>query len=187
MWKNQPDRYAAGVIAVHWLTVVLLVLTYGAILLHNQAFEGSALRATFKHWHSIFGLLVLPLVAARVLLRILAGPAPSISPPIDPWLRRASQAFHLILVAFLIVVPMLGWLKLSAHGKAIPFGLPALISVDLDLAKQLKNIHVWIGEAGYYLIGIHAIATLAHHYILDDDTLRRMLPKGWFGNDRLGD
>jgi cytochrome b561 len=28
---------------------------------------------------------------------------------------------------------------------------------------------------GYWLIGLHAAAALFHHYVLRDDTLRRML------------
>lgn len=180
MWKNLPDRYAASVIAVHWLTVILLVLTYIAILAHNQALKGSDLRAAFKTWHYIFGLGILPLVALRIPLRMIAGQTPAIAPPLDPWLRRASSAFHVLLIVFLVAVPLLGWLKLSADAKEIPFGLPALLPVDKDLAKELKRLHIQTGTAGYYLIGIHTVATLAHHYILSDDTLRRILPKKWF-------
>jgi cytochrome b561 len=29
---------------------------------------------------------------------------------------------------------------------------------------------------GYYLVGLHAVAALVHHYVNRDDTLRRMLP-----------
>lgn len=180
MWKNQKDGYALSVILMHWVTVVLLVLTYGAIWMHNQAFEGSEFRATMKHWHFVFGLLVLPLAASRVLLRMVSGPSPPIAPPVDPWLHRASRAFHLLLIAFLIAVPLLGWLKISAKGAEIPFGLPAIWPVDDAANTRFKRIHVWIGEAGYYLIAIHAAATLAHHYIMGDTTLKRMLPRSWF-------
>jgi cytochrome b561 len=33
-----------------------------------------------------------------------------------------------------------------------------------------------VGNFGYFLIGAHAAAALAHHYIRRDDTLLRMLP-----------
>jgi len=32
--------------------------------------------------------------------------------------------------------------------------------------------------AGYYLIGLHALAALLHHYLIRDNTLQRMLPWG---------
>lgn len=180
MWKNREDGYALSVIVMHWLTVVLLLLTYAAIWMHNQAWEGSAFRETMKHWHGVFGLSVLPLAFARIVLRVASGPAPPIAPPIDPWLRRGSRLFHVVLLVFLVVVPVLGWLRVSAQGVDIPFDLPPIATVDTSAAKRFKRVHTWLGEAGYYLIGIHTVATLAHHYVMGDNTLKRMLPERWF-------
>jgi len=33
-----------------------------------------------------------------------------------------------------------------------------------------------MGKVGYFLIGLHAVAGLYHHYVVKDNTLRRMLP-----------
>jgi cytochrome b561 len=44
------------------------------------------------------------------------------------------------------------------------------------LAGQVKEMHETFGTIGYFLIGLHAFAALFHHYIVKDDTLRRMLP-----------
>lgn len=87
---------------------------------------------------------------------------------------------HGLLYAFLILMPLLGWLTLSAGGKPIPFfglELPALVGPDKALASTVKEIHETIGTVGYYLIGLHAAAALYHHYFVHDDTLRRMLPQ----------
>ncbi|MCC6212726.1 MAG: cytochrome b, partial [Burkholderiales bacterium] len=88
---------------------------------------------------------------------------------------------HVALYAFLIVMPLLGWLALSAKGRAIPFfglQLPALIAPDRALGGRLEDVHEFIGTLGYLLIGLHALASLVHHYVMQDDTLRRMLPRG---------
>jgi cytochrome b561 len=74
----------------------------------------------------------------------------------------------------------LGWLVLSAAGKPIPFfglELPALIAPNEELAKELKELHETVGTLGYWLIGLHAVAALFHHYVLKDNTLLSMLPK----------
>ena len=87
---------------------------------------------------------------------------------------------HLTLYALMVVMPILGWLMLSAAGKPIPFfglELPALIGTDKELSKQIKEVHEWIGTAGYYLIGLHVLAALYHHHIQHDNTLTRMLPE----------
>jgi cytochrome b561 len=76
-------------------------------------------------------------------------------------------------------MPLLGWLILSGENKPVPFfgiELPALIGANKVLAKQLEEIHETIGNVGYFLIGLHAVAALAHHYIHRDNTLVRMLP-----------
>lgn len=51
-----------------------------------------------------------------------------------------------------------------------------MLGVDRPLGHRLEDIHETIGTIGYYLIGLHALAALFHHYIVRDDTLRRMLP-----------
>ena len=76
-------------------------------------------------------------------------------------------------------MPLAGWLILSAAGKPIPFfgiHLPALIAENKDLSKLIKEVHETVGTIGYFLIGLHALAALFHHYVLRDNTLLRMLP-----------
>lgn len=53
--------------------------------------------------------------------------------------------------------------------------LPALAGTDAALADSFKTLHETIGTAGYYLVGLHAMAVLFHH--LHDNTLLRMLPQ----------
>ena len=50
-----------------------------------------------------------------------------------------------------------------------------LIGQDKDLAERLEDLHKTIGEAGYWLIGLHALAAVFHHYVLKDGTL----PEGY--------
>ena len=51
-----------------------------------------------------------------------------------------------------------------------------LTAKDPDFAKQIKSWHELGGTIGYWLIGLHAVAGLAHHYLIKDNTLLRMLP-----------
>jgi cytochrome b561 len=52
-----------------------------------------------------------------------------------------------------------------------------LIGENKDLAHQIEGAHEFIGNALYFLIGFHALAALAHHYLMKDNTLVRMLPR----------
>lgn len=177
--KNAGSRYGSLSIVMHWLTLLLLVAVYASINLHDFSLKGSELRAAFKTWHFMLGLAVFVLVGARLAIRFLSGPAPRIEPPAARWQLAAAHAMHVALYAFMIAMPLLGWLALSAGGKPIPFfgfELPALIGPDKGLANALKEVHETIGTFGYYLIGLHALAALFHHYVMRDDTLVRMLP-----------
>ncbi len=79
----------------------------------------------------------------------------------------------------MIGMPLAGWLILSAGNDRVPFfglELPALIGPDIALSKQIKYWHETVGEIGYYLMGSHALAALFHHYVLRNNTMKRMLP-----------
>lgn len=178
-WKNTADRYGSLSIGMHWLMLMLLTAVYAAINLHDFATKGGALRENLKLWHFVFGLSVLVLVVVRLGIRWQAGRSPNIKPAITVWQHRLAQTMHIALYVFMIMMPLLGWLTVSAKGAPISiFGmqLPLLLATDKPLAGTLKEIHETIGTIGYYLIGLHALAALYHHYVKRDNTLGRMLP-----------
>ncbi len=178
-WKNTNDRYGSLSIGMHWLMLLLLIGVYAAINLHDLAPKDSALRADLKTWHFMLGLSVLVLVAVRLATRLFSERAPRIEPEPAAWQRRLSALVHLALYCFMIGMPVLGWFAVSAKGDPVEFfgmQLPALVGQDKTLYKSLKDIHETIGTVGYFLIGLHAAAALFHHYVMRDNTLRRMLP-----------
>ncbi len=165
-------------IGIHWFTLILLIVVYALIELRELYPKGSDPREAMKAWHSMLGLVILGLVFVRLVLRTLYK-APPIEPPLPVWQDLPAQLMHVTLYVFLIVMPLLGWLMLSAKGKTVPFfglELPPLIPADKALGKSIENIHARLGTIGYYLIALHALAGLFHHYVMHDNTLRRMLP-----------
>jgi cytochrome b561 len=178
-FKNSNTRYGAWVIGLHWLMLLLLVAVYACMELRGLAPKGSDLRAGLKPLHFLLGLSVLALVVVRLAVRWGAGTAPEIQPPVAKWQDRLARLMHVALYAFMVATPILGWLTLSAEGDPIVlFGLhvPSLVGADKALADQLKDVHESLATAGYFLIGLHAAAALAHHYVTHDNTLLRMLP-----------
>lgn len=177
-WKNTANRYGSLSIGFHWLMVLLFIAVYAFIELRELYPKGSDPREAMKAWHFMFGMLVFVLVWPRLAAR-LSGPAPLIRPEPAAWMQWSSRLGHLALYALMIIMPLGGWMLLSASGKPIPFfglELPALTGENKDLAKQIKEVHETIGIAGYYLIGLHVAAALYHHYIRRDDAMTRMLP-----------
>ena len=179
IFRNSPERYAAASIALHWLTLALIVAVYASMELREAWPKGSDPREALKALHFSLGLGVLLLVACRLGLRALAGPPPAIRPAPGSLEHAAARAMQLALYVWLIAMPLLGWALLSAEGKAVAcFGLelPPLVGRGERLAEWLEELHEAGGNLGYALVGLHAAAALLHHYWRRDNTLRLMLP-----------
>jgi len=170
--------YAPVSIILHWGMLLLIVVVYSCMLLREYFPQGSDIRNGLKTWHFMLGLSVLLLVIVRIVSRLLNS-RPAITPEPPAWQMFVAKALHLALYAFMLAMPIAGWLILSASGKTIPFfGLEifALVGPSKALAGQVKEVHETIATIGYFLIGGHASAALLHHYWFKDNTLLRMLP-----------
>lgn len=176
--RNRSDRYGTPSIALHWLMLLLLVAVYTTVNLTELFPKGSVQRDGLRAWHFALGLSVLVLVIVRLAVNLSDRP-PGIAPEPPAWQARSARLMHVALYALMIGLPLLGWLLLSARGRPIPFfgfELPPLIGENRSLAKIIKELHEIGGNCGYLLVAVHAGAALFHHYLVRDNTLRRMLP-----------
>ena len=86
------------------------------------------------------------------------------------------------LAAFSVLLPVTGWLMSSAADKPISlFGLatvPPLIEPDKGLAHLFKALHAGAGNGLLLLLAVHIAAALYHHFMREDDVLRRIMPHG---------
>jgi len=172
---SRNERYSRPSVILHWLMLLVMVAVYATIELREFWPRGSVTREGLKSWHFMLGLSVFGLVWLRIAARLaLPSPAPMAEPA---WRRLTAKVTHLLLYLLMIAMPLAGWLILSAEGDVIPyFGLelPPLTAPDKGLAEQVEELHVLGGTIGYWLIGLHAAASLFHHYILKDNLLNRM-------------
>lgn len=172
------SRYSTLNISLHWLMLLLIAAVYACIELKGSFPRGSDIREGLKYWHFVLGLCIFALVWLRLLARLI-DKTPAILPKPPTWQTGLSHLMHLALYALMIGMPLLGWLILNAEGKPAPFfglDLPMLVQKDHGLAETLEELHEFGGQAGYWLIGLHAAAGLFHHYVSRDNTLTRMLP-----------
>lgn len=175
---RQATAHDPRTVALHWLTVVLVVAVV-AIGFGHDLIEARALRRTVMDVHRLLGLSILAVVLARGVLRLTTAA------PRHPFTRLekvASGAAHTALYILLAALPVVGLLQ-TAAAKAHPtlFGvisLPALIGKDRELAQTLAGWHGDLAWALIALVGVHAAAALWHHYGRRDDVLRSMSPFG---------
>lgn len=178
MNTKSTSRYGFLLISLHWVMLLLIVAVYTCTDLREFYPQGSAIRDALKSWHYVLGLTVFLLLWVRLLAR-LAGHVPPILPTPPRWQLRIAHGLELAIYIFLIAMPLIGWLIVSGAGKTVSFfglDLPHLIGKNRVLAKQLEDVHEFVGNLGYGLIGVHVLAALFHHYVQRDNTLKRMLP-----------
>lgn len=88
----------------------------------------------------MLGLSVFALIWIR-LAAVAVSKIPQIIPEPPHWKMLAAKATHGLLYLLMIVMPIFGWMLLSASGKPITFfslELPALIGESATWAETLK-------------------------------------------------
>ncbi len=174
--STTSSRYSLPSIAMHWFMLLVFIGIYVSVNLIDAFPKEDPKHQLFKNMHFSMGLLVFALVWVRIVFRLL-GTTPPIVPAPSALMEKAAKLGHLALYALMIGAPLAGWAVLSAYGKPIPFfglNLPALLSENRELGRNIKEVHEAVGTLGYFLIGGHAVAALYHHYVVKDNTLLRM-------------
>jgi cytochrome b561 len=153
--------YSTLQIGLHWLiaALVLVQLVFGESMTEfvEAAEEGepvSALDANLAGVHYYFGIAILVLVAARLLLRFRRGTPPA--PDANAALELAGRISHWLFYALLVVVPITG---LLGYYFGDPFG----------------EIHSLAKPVFIALIALHIAASLYHQFWRKDGLLMRML------------
>jgi cytochrome b561 len=171
-------KYHPASIFFHWVIALLVVAAFVSIELKGQFPRGSEPRELCKTIHGVIGQLIFLLMILRLGARFMYG-VPTPNNP-NPIFISLSKAMHCLLYAILLISPIFGLMYFQYGGKEIHFfGLvwPQLVTPNPEMKKVVEGIHEFLGNSLYFLIGIHALAGLWQHYVLKEDTLRRMLNK----------
>ncbi len=162
----------------HWIAVVLVVSAYITVLARKWFERGSFERTTTLQLHFLIGAIIFLITIPRIVQR-LKTTAPPIVPPQGIWQDRLAKAAHIALYTFLIVMPILGVITrlTGGNGIGIPFTdlvIPSIMK-DRALSHKFEDVHVFIADVFYYVIGFHALAAIYHWIVREDNVLQRML------------
>lgn len=126
--------------------------------------------------HKAFGILILALIALRVLWRFISAPPAALPAPRREHLL--AQATHFALYGLMIATPLFGWIASSATGFSIPFfglfDVPLLVNENETVETLFFTLHGYSAMALIVLSVLHLGAALYHHFVLRDETLKRM-------------
>lgn len=176
---NSQTRYGLIPQITHWLTVVFVVVGWllGWFLGDIQL---GAVRSFGLLTHITLGQCVVALLVVRLTWRIVNPPPPLEKTRFGRLHERAAMLSHFVLYGFLLAVPFVGIMVQLKRGGELPvFGLWEITSpwpVDRAVARNILKVHEYLANILVSLAGIHAAASLVHHWVFRDRTLVRMLP-----------
>lgn len=162
----------------HWVTAGLVVVMVGAGLTMVQEIPRPTQNALFA-LHKSLGPFVLLVVCLRLAWRAF-HPAPPLPASVPPGQARAAHAVHGLLYLALLVLPVSGYVFVTAGGYPIELfralGIPPLLGKNEPVSHVAETVHQ---TAAFLLIGLillHVAAALVHCFVRHDGVLARMWP-----------
>lgn len=175
--RPSKTRYDSWTICLHWLTALLVIGLFAAAYVWNSLPPGTPLRKWLQAIHISFGLLFTVVFVVRLFWRTSGGRK---LPSEAGLMGFLSKAMHILLYVLLTAQIVLGFLLRWAQGEPFLFfglfSVPSLFGPDKPLAHIFEWLHNYAAWTIIILAAGHALAALAHHYLLRDGVLRRMLP-----------
>ena len=171
-------HYSRVAIWLHWIIAGLIVVNLLLGLYHEDF--SKPVRASMMFWHKSIGLTVLLLTLARLGWRLGHRP-PAFDPVMKPWEMRLASLIHWLFYAFLILIPLSGWLVAST-GRA-PwtsfyglFDVPPLPLRGEEAHELMEEVHELFAKGMIGLIVLHVAGALKHHFEGHRHLIGRMAP-----------
>ncbi|MBP7001976.1 cytochrome b/b6 domain-containing protein [Amaricoccus sp.] len=181
--RDGPAGWGWVTRALHWTLAGLIFFQLGLGLRMAAFTPDLAARFTLTQLHKSWGAVILALVLARIAWRLSAPGRPPIPGP--RWEARAARASHAGLYALLLVLPVSGWVAVSASPiqdmlgiDNTVFGLLALpdpwVPGDAGVERAAGTVHLCAAVALAALLALHVAAALRHHFARRDGVLAGM-------------
>lgn len=181
----RPTRYSNVAKFLHWtIAILILGLFVGGKFMTHLPLD-TQMRFIIYQVHKSIGFIILGLSLYRLYWR-LSHPVPALPEGMTKLEQRIAPITHWLFYGFMILVPLAGWLYVSAipedsghyFDTKIFFVIPVfhwpLPKADW-LADAFDNAHGALATAMIALVVLHVAAGLKHHYVNRDNTLLRML------------
>ncbi len=176
--RNSSTRWGSLSQFLHWLIVAFVVAQVTLALVFKSLHRGPLL-FTLVNIHKSIGITIFALMLIRLLWR-WGNRVPDLPAALTPYERILARSTHVALYAILLVMPLTGWLGSAAHGIPVRWfalvTLPGIVAKSLVLSKLMFVAHFWLAILLGVIVTVHIAAALRHHFVLRDDTLRRMVP-----------
>jgi cytochrome b561 len=181
--NEKSTKYSPLAMTLHWLIAILVIVNWRIAEAAEHAAKAD--RESIMGNHFAFGVILLVLAIARIIVRF-TSPPPPLASTLRPWEAVLAKLTHALLGLLVLLLPIGGWLAMSFYGQPINvfgiFSLPPLpVAPDKDMAGAVFEAHGTVGKILVILMFVHIAAALKHTLFDRDGNLFRMLP---FGNSK---
>lgn len=196
--QESRSRYSMVAIILHWAIALGIVLMIPLGWWMSDAVTDPAQAGrVFKAYqlHKSIGLTILVLSVLRLAWR-LTHRFPPLPLAMPGWEKAAARASHILLYTIILIMPLTGWIYVSAGWNAamnMPFPVPtfwfglfqwphlpgladAAPATRASVAGTAIAVHSTLAWGAVILVAVHAAAAIKHHLIDADDVLTRMVP-----------
>ena len=163
------EKYHLSIRVLHWLVAACVIgmLILGFLMDSRDQYN----------LHKSIGVSILILMAIRIISR-LSTKTPDFPEQIKNNEAILAKLGHFALYAFLIIMPLSGWLMSNFGGHAVKlFGLEVftLVEKNKELGKLAREAHEIIAYILIFLISIHVLAALKHLIMDKVNLLKRIM------------
>lgn len=182
---KEVQRYNSVAISLHWLIALFILglLAMGKYMTHLEVDD--PLRYTLTQWHKSFGITVLFLALFRVIWRFTHRP-PALPDGTHRFEKLGSRLTHFALYLLMVVIPVSGWVMVSASPlnlETLLFGVIPWPHISYftslpereQIAEQSALLHLWLGNITLLLVMLHTVAALFHQWVHKDNLISRMV------------
>ena len=164
----------------HWIMAVVILAAICVGLYAVDLPKEDPAKGFWFGIHKSLGVTVFFLAIMRIGWRLLNS-TPRYRVPLGRFTRLAASATHAALYVLMILVPIGGYVLSTASAHSVSwFGLvtfPSVMPVDKSLAELAETAHVTGALILIWVIALHVVAAIWHHWFKRDEVMARMAPK----------
>lgn len=159
---------------IHWSMAVLFIAIIGIAWYMDELPRGAA-KFEWMSLHKALGVCAL----AAILLRIIWHRITKVPAPLgEGWQLKLAHLGHVALYLLMLIMPISGLIMSLAGGHDVAvfswFTLSGFSEKNESLGGIASFIHHNAANLLYLVLLLHVAAALYHHFILKDNTLKRI-------------
>ena len=173
--NNTFEKYGLLAKLFHWFTFIALIIQipFGFYLV---GLEFSDRRIDLENIHILIGITIFYFVLLRLIWKLF-NPSPKSEHNFFKGQNLIAKTNHLLLYISIFAITISGVLKKLYMGEKLNFFIFqfAFKESNFRLADSFYVVHIYANYLLIALVGLHILATVAHHFFFKDKILKKML------------